>query len=69
MINRMVFDIKINGYPNPTNEIQTLLNGLAKQDRQLKNNKKLKKMVKQAKSLSVKFIFLIPKLNMLTGIE
>ena len=30
MINRMVFDNKINGYPNPTNEIQILLIGLAK---------------------------------------
>ena len=28
--NRMVLDNKINGYPNPKNEIQILLTGLAK---------------------------------------
>ena len=61
--------INIIGQARPRKAMPEFLVGSDKKAKQLKNNNKLKTIVKQANILPLQLMFLTPKLNMLTGIE
>ena len=69
MRNKTKLIINIIGQPSPMKAIPEFLVGSEKKAKQLKNNNKLKTIVKQANILPLQLILLTPKLNMLTGIE